>query len=207
MVYNIIAYITKEYKVNMIKIDTKSLKNGFHWKEYLSSMTENKENLNKLIQIVKSKTDLQDSIKILEPKLENKNFIILTEDFCPDSLFNLPIFITISELISNLSLQIFKRSENEYLKDTCQNLGLKKIPAVLITDKNLNILSQWEEKPKKAYKVQSDLLEKNTLLHETENDSNLTLKELMINSLKNEYNKSLWNETISEINKITNNIT
>ena len=46
MVYNIIAYITKEYKVNMIKIDGKSLKNGFHWKEYLSSMTENKENLN-----------------------------------------------------------------------------------------------------------------------------------------------------------------
>ncbi len=206
MVYNIIAYITKEYKVNMIKIDTKSLKNGFHWKEYLSSMTENKENLNKLIQIVKSKTDLQESIKLLEPKLENKNFIILTEDFCPDSLFNLPIFITISELISNLSLQIFKRSENEYLNETCQNLGLKKIPAVLITNKNLNILSQWEEKPKKAYKVQSDLLEKNTLLHETKNDSNLTLKELMINSLENEYNKSLWNETISEINKITNNI-
>ena len=97
-------------------------------------------------------------------------------------------------------------SENEYLRDTCQNLGLKKIPAVLITDKNLNILSQWEEKPKKAYKVQSDLLEKNTLLHETKNDSNITLKELMIHSLENEYNKSLWNETISEINKITNNI-
>ena len=37
--------------------------------------------------------------------------------------------------------------------------------------------------------MQSDLLEKNTLLHETENDSNLTLKELMINSLKNEYKK------------------
>ena len=54
--------------------------------------------------------------------------------------------------------------------------------------------------------MQSDLLEKNTLLHETKNDSNLTLKELMINSLENEYNKSLWNETISEINKITNNI-
>ena len=119
MVYNIIAYITKEYKVNMIKIDTKSLKNGFHWKEYLSSMTENKENLNKLIQIVKSKTDLQESIKLLEPKLENKNFIILTEDFCPDSLFNLPIFITISELISNLSLQIFKRSEKFTESDGC----------------------------------------------------------------------------------------
>ena len=45
--------------------------------------------------------------------------------------------------------------------------------------------------------MQSDLLEKNTLLYETKNDSNLTLKELMINSLENEYNKSLWNETIS----------
>ena len=182
MVYNNIAYNMREYRVYMAKIDAKLLKNGLDWKEYLSSMTENKENLNKLIHIVKSKTDLQDSIKILEPKLENKNFIILTEDFSPDSLFNLPIFITIYELIPNISLQIFKRSENEYLNETCLSLGLKKIPAVLITDKNLNILSQWEEKPKKAYKVQSDLLKKNTLLHETKNDSNITLKELMINS-------------------------
>ena len=206
MVYNIIAYNTKEYKVNMVKIDTKSLKNKFHWKEYLSSMTENKENLNKLIQIVKSKTDLQDSIKILEPKLENKNFIILTEDFCPDSLFNIPIFIIISELISDLSLKIYRRSENQYLNTICNNLDLMKIPALLITDKTLKVLYKWEEKPQKAYKIQSELLDKNKSLHESSNDSNLTLKELMINSLENEYDKSLWNETISEINKITNNI-
>jgi len=190
----------------MIRIDAKSLKNGFHWKDYVSSMTENKKNLNKLIQIVKLKKDLHNSIKTLEPKLENKNLIILTEDFCPDSLFNLPIFITMSELISNLSLQIFKRSENEYLNETCQNLGLSKIPALLITDKYLNILSQWEEKPKKAYKIQSDLMQKNKLLYETKSNSDLTLKELMINSLEYEYNNSLWKETISEINKIANKI-
>jgi len=190
----------------MIRIDAKSLKNGFHWKDYVSSMTENKKNLNKLIQIVKLKKDLHNSIKTLEPKLENKNLIILTEDFCPDSLFNLPIFITMSELISNLSLQIFKRSENEYLNETCQNLGLTKIPALLITDKYLNILSQWEEKPKKAYKIQSDLMQKNKLLYETKSNSDLTLKELMINSLEYEYNNSLWKETISEINKIANKI-
>ena len=39
--------------------------------------------------------------------------------------------------------------------------------------------------------------------YENSNDSKLTLKELMINSLENEYSKSLWNETISEINNIT----
>ena len=111
-----------------------------------------------------------------------------------------------SELISNLSLTIYKRSENEYLNTICQNLGVMKIPALLIADSNLKIIYKWEEKPQKAYKIQSDLLEKNKSLHESSNNSNLTLKELMINSLENEYNKSLWNETISEINKITNNI-
>mgnify|MGYP001238444508 FL=1 len=190
----------------MTKIDAKLLKNGSDWEEYLSSMTQNKENLDKQIQIVKSKLDLHEQIKNLEAKLENKNLIVLTEDFCPDSLFNLPIFITMSELISNLSLTIYKRSENEYLNTICQNLGVMKIPALLITDTNLKIIYKWEEKPQKAYKIQSDLLEKNKSLHERSNDSNLTLKELMLNSLENEYNKSLWNETISEINKITNNI-
>ena len=190
----------------MTKIDAKLLKNGSDWEEYLSSMTENKENLDKQIQIVKSKLDLHEQIKNLEAKLENKNLIVLTEDFCPDSLFNLPIFITMSELISNLSLTIYKRSENEYLNTICQNLGVMKIPALLIADSNLKIIYKWEEKPQKAYKIQSDLLEKNKSLHESSNNSNLTLKELMINSLENEYNKSLWNETISEINKITNNI-
>ena len=190
----------------MTKIDAKLLKNGSDWEEYLSSMTQNKENLDKQIQIVKSKSDLHEQIKNLEAKLENKNLIVLTEDFCPDSLFNLPIFITMSELISNLSLTIYKRSENEYLNTICQNLGVMKIPALLITDTNLKIIYKWEEKPQKAYKIQSDLLEKNKSLHESSNNSNLTLKELMINSLENEYDKSLWNETISEINKITNNI-
>ena len=190
----------------MTKIDAKLLKNGSDWEEYLSSMTQNKENLDKQIQIVKSKLDLHEQIKNLEAKLENKNLIVLTEDFCPDSLFNLPIFITMSELISNLSLIIYKRSENEYLNTICQNLGVMKIPALLIADSNLKIIYKWEEKPQKAYKIQSDLLEKNKSLHESSNNSNLTLKELMINSLENEYNKSLWNETISEINKITNNI-
>ena len=190
----------------MTKIDAKLLKNGSDWEEYLSSMTQNKENLDKQIQIVKSKLDLHEQIKKLESKLENKNLMVLTEDFCPDSLFNLPIFITMSELISNLSLTIYKRSENEYLNTICQNLGVMKIPALLITDTNLKIIYKWEEKPQKAYKIQSDLLEKNKSLHESSNNSNLTLKELMINSLENEYDKSLWNETISEINKITNNI-
>ena len=190
----------------MTKIDAKLLKNGSDWEEYLSSITQNKENLDKQIQIVKSKLDLHEQIKNLEAKLENKNLIVLTEDFCPDSLFNLPIFITMSELISNLSLTIYKRSENEYLNTICQNLGVMKIPALLITDTNLKIIYKWEEKPQKAYKIQSDLLEKNKSLHESSNNSNLTLKELMINSLENEYDKSLWNETISEINKITNNI-
>ena len=190
----------------MTKIDAKLLKSGSDWEEYLSSMTQNKENLDKQIQIVKSKLDLHEQIKNLEAKLENKNLIVLTEDFCPDSLFNLPIFITMSELISNLSLTIYKRSENEYLNTICQNLGVMKIPALLITDTNLKIIYKWEEKPQKAYKIQSDLLEKNKSLHESSNNTNLTLKELMINSLENEYDKSLWNETISEINKITNNI-
>ena len=186
----------------MTKIDAKLLKNGSDWEEYLSSMTQNKENLDKQIQIVKSKLDLHEQIKNLEAKLENKNLIVLTEDFCPDSLFNLPIFITMSELISNLSLTIYKRSENEYLNTICQNLGVMKIPALLITDTNLKIIYKWEEKPQKAYKIQSDLLEKNKSLHESSNNTNLTLKELMINSLENEYSKSLWNETISEINNI-----
>ena len=187
----------------MAKIDAKLLKNGLDWKEYLSSMTENQGNFSKQIEIVKSKKDLHNPMKKLESKLQNKNFIILTEDFCPDSLFNIPIFIIISELISDLSLKIYRRSENQYLNTICKNLDLMKIPALLITDKTLKVLYKWEEKPQKAYKIQTDLLEKNKSLHKSSNDSTLTLKELMINSLENEYSKSLWNETISEINNIT----
>ena len=39
----------------MTKIDAKLLINGSDWEEYLSSMTENKKNLNKQIQIMKTK--------------------------------------------------------------------------------------------------------------------------------------------------------
>ena len=66
-----------------------------NWNEYIDSMSENKENFKKLTNKILKDKDLINKINKLNTKLNNKEIIVLTEDFCPDSLFNIPILIQV----------------------------------------------------------------------------------------------------------------
>ena len=121
-----------------------------NWNEYIDSMSENKENFKKLTNKILNDKDLINKIKKLNTKLNNKEIIVLTEDFCPDSLFNIPILILIAENLDSVTLKIYRRQENEELNKIFIKNGLSKIPAIFVSDKN-NIKYKWEEKPEKAY--------------------------------------------------------
>ena len=87
-----------------------------NWNEYIDSMSENKENFKKLTNKILKDKDLINKINKLNTKLNNKEIIVLTEDFCPDSLFNIPILILIAENLDSVTLKIYRRQENnEYL--------------------------------------------------------------------------------------------
>ena len=166
-----------------------------NWNEYIDSMSENKENFKKLTNKILNDKDLINKIKKLNTKLNNKEIIVLTEDFCPDSLFNIPILILIAENLDSVTLKIYRRSENEELNKIFIKNGLSKIPAIFVSDKN-NIKYKWEEKPEKAYEIQSSII--NKLKQNPELDDN-EKKNSYLKLSECEYEKNLWEETINEI--------
>lgn len=179
----------------MNKLSDVKYSNYLSWDEYINSMSENKENFKRITNKVLKDKKLNNSVKKLNEKLKNKELIVLTEDFCPDSLFNIPILILIAEKLELVTLKIYRRSENKDLNELFITNELRKIPAILILDKN-KIQYKWEEKPKKAYAIQLDLkneLSKNSKLNDIEK------KNSYLNSSEYEYRKHLWEETVNEI--------
>ena len=171
---------------------------SMEWNEYINSMQENKSDFKKITNNVLENKKLNKLILNLSKKLENSEILILTEDFCPDSMFNIPIFIAISELINNVKLKIYRRSENEKLTDHFMSKNLDRIPAVFILINGV-IKYKWQEKPQKAYKIQTNIIEQINKL------SNLSKKEMKLHYYELseiEYEKKLWVETINEIQNL-----
>ena len=165
------------------------------WNEYIISMKENKNGFEKITNKVLENKKLNKLIVNLSKKLENSEISILTEDFCPDSMFNIPIFIAISELVNNVKLKIYRRSENEKLTDYFISMNLDRIPAVLIQIDG-DVKYKWEEKPQKAYKIQTNIIEQ---INKFDNLSKNEMKHHYFELSEYEYEKRLWEETINEI--------
>ena len=183
----------------MNKININEINNPMKWNKYISAMKENQDNLNRISNKVLSDINLKNKVTELNQKLENSNIMILTEDFCPDSLFNLPIFILIAELIPSIELNIFKRSENDCLNKEFISNGLDRIPAVLILNKDNQIKYKWQEKPAKAYKAQEEILNK---IKNMKGISKSDIKKKYYYESEIQYENNLWIETINEIHKL-----
>lgn len=183
----------------MNKININETNNPMKWNQYISEMKENQDDLKRISNKVLSDINLRNKVTELNQKLANSSIMILTEDFCPDSLFNLPVFILISELIPSIELNIFKRSENVNLNKEFISNGLDRIPAVLIFNKDTQIKYKWQEKPAKAYKVQEEILKK---IKNMNGISESDLKKKYYDESEIQYENVLWIETINEIHKL-----
>mgnify|MGYP003387049454 FL=1 len=183
----------------MNKININETNNPMKWNQYISEMKENQDDLKRISNKVLSDINLRNKVTELNQKLANSSIMILTEDFCPDSLFNLPVFILISELIPSIELNIFKRSENVNLNKEFISNGLDRIPAVLIFNKDNQIKYKWQEKPAKAYKVQEEILKK---IKNMNGISESDLKKKYYDESEIQYENVLWIETINEIHKL-----
>jgi len=186
-------------EIIMNKINIDKTNNSMKWNQYISVMKENQDGLQRITNEVLSDINLKNKAIELNNKLENSNIIVLTEDFCPDSLFNLPVFILITELIPSIELNIFRRSENDYLNQEFISNGLDRIPAVLFLNKSNHIKYQWQEKPVKAYKTQEKILKK---IKNIQGISKSDIKKKYYYESEIQYKSNLWIETINEIHKL-----
>ncbi len=132
-----------------------SLKERFYqgqsFQAYLTAVKENKslwENNYRQFEVSPETKNILSGIK-------QKFYVLaIAEDWCGDSVRNLPVMVKLVEALPDSELRVIRRDLNLDLMERYALNGKKKIPTVVFFDENFKELAVWIEKPTNALELQ-----------------------------------------------------
>src|SRR5437879_12433931 len=78
------------------------------------------------------------------------NVLVITEDWCGDALYNLPVMAKMVEGNPNIEMRVFLRDKNPDLMDQYLNQGIyRSIPVFAFSDESMNEIARFIERPPK----------------------------------------------------------
>lgn len=92
---------------------------------------------------------------ISEPQL----WMVLTEPWCGDSAYNLPVIAEAAQLSDKVTLRILPRDENLDIMDQYLTEGSRRVPKLVAFDEEGNELFRWGARPEGARTMRTSLLE------------------------------------------------
>ena len=120
---------------------------GMTWEQYLDQMTTNKETFLKFFGEAKIRPDDRAALDRLGTKVY---CLVLTEDWCGDALYNLPVLAKLVHGNPRVEMRIFLRDKNPDLMDQYLNQGIyRSIPVFAFFDENMNEVARFIERPPK----------------------------------------------------------
>jgi len=130
---------------------------GMTFQQYLDQMGTNKETFTKFLSEIKIRPEDKEALAKLGKKLK---VMVITEDWCGDALYNVPVLAKLVEGAPNIELRVFLRDKNADLMDQYLNQGMyRSIPVFAFFDENMNEVARLLERPSKI----TDQLEKKML--------------------------------------------
>jgi hypothetical protein len=130
---------------------------GMTFQQYLDQMGTNKETFAKLLAEIKIRPEDKEALAKLGKKLK---LMVITEDWCGDALYNVPVLAKLVEGNPNIETRVFLRDKNVDLMDQYLNQGMfRSIPVFAFFDENMNEVARLLERPSKI----TDQLEKKML--------------------------------------------
>jgi len=130
---------------------------GMTFQQYLDQMGTNKEKFMEFLREVKIRPEDREALKKLGKKL---NVLVITEDWCGDALYNVPVFAKLVEGNPNVELRVFLRDKNPDLMDQYLNQGIyRSIPVFAFFDESMTEVARFLERPKE----QTEEIEKKML--------------------------------------------
>ncbi|MFC4267977.1 thioredoxin family protein [Polaribacter marinivivus] len=107
----------------------------------------NDKRMKRLDKTIKIFDDTKQFLKTIKSP---QTWLVLTEGWCGDAAQNLPVIHKMTEVNSNINLQLVLRDENLELMDLFLTNGGRSIPKLIALDKDLNILFTWGPRPQTA---------------------------------------------------------
>jgi hypothetical protein len=124
---------------------------GMTVQQYLDQMGTNKEKFLEFLSEIKIRPEDREALKKFGKKL---NVLVMTEDWCGDALYNVPVLVKLVEGVSNVETRIFLRDKNPDLMDQYLNQGIyRSIPVFAFFDENMNEIARFIERPPKVTEV------------------------------------------------------
>src|SRR5512132_2716354 len=120
---------------------------GMTVQQYLDQMGTNKDTFVKFLGEIKVTPEDR---KALESPGKKLKCMIITEDWCGDALYNVPVLAKLVEGNPNIETRVFLRDKNPDLMDQYLNQGMfRSIPVFAFFDENMNEVARLLERPAK----------------------------------------------------------
>ena len=124
---------------------------GMTFQQYLDQMGTNKEKFMEFLREVKVRPEDREALRKLGKKL---NVLVITEDWCGDALYNVPVLGRLVEGNPNVEVRVFLRDKNPDLMDQYLNQGTyRSIPVFAFFDENMKEIARFIERPPKVTEV------------------------------------------------------
>ena len=121
---------------------------GMTVQQYLDQMGTNKDTFVKFLGEITVKPEDKKAIESLGKKLK---CVIITEDWCGDALYNVPVLLKLIEGNQNIETRVFLRDKNPDLMDQYLNKDMfRSIPVFAFFDENMAEVARLLERPPKV---------------------------------------------------------
>jgi len=88
--------------------------------------------------------------KALESLGKKLKLMVITEDWCGDALYNVPVLFKLAEGNPSIETRVFLRDKNPDLMDQYLNKGMfRSIPVFVFFDESMNEVARLLERPSK----------------------------------------------------------
>ena len=126
-------------------VTKEQFKQGMTIEQYLAQMGTNKEKFVEFLDTIKIDSADKGALDKYGKKL---NVLVITEDWCGDALYNVPVLAKMVEGNPNIEMRIFLRDKNKELMDQYLNQGMfRSIPVFAFFDDNMTEVARFLERP------------------------------------------------------------
>jgi hypothetical protein len=193
--------------MNAIPMDAARWQSGLSLDKFVAAMkTYHPEMARRLREVTLAQANREFFAKLDAPI----HVLVMTEDWCGDSLMNLPILARIVEASSRMDLQIFVRAESPELKEYYAAQGIKAIPVFTFLDAAFDEeIGTWVERPQAAHARLHEWLAAHSEIDELRRDTTLSDAErrqlpraklgAMVIEMETWYADEWQQETVNEI--------
>ncbi len=130
----------------MLVLDEEVYARGKTWATFLAEMRENRERLLRVLDAVRpTPEEIQTARETAMALPRPLSVLVLTEDWCPDAIVNIPVVVRLVEVLPQTRLRFFYRSEHPDLAAAYAAEGVTSIPVVSFFDASGREIGRWVE--------------------------------------------------------------